>query len=101
VPAVGNCQLIGPDDPRWHRFGLNVPAELERPARSEGLEVNNDTPGQLLVSCATVPYAERYRFFLQKAGAPANRRPSARRASRCSSSSTWTLAGATTCSYRP
>ena len=61
-------QLIGTSDPRWHRFGLNIPAEPEKPAQPDGLEVSSDMPGKALVSCATVPYAKRYRFFLQKAG---------------------------------
>ena len=30
--------------------------------------MNNTSPGQLLVSCDPVPYAERYRFFVQKTG---------------------------------
>ena len=25
-------QLIGTSDPHWHRFGLNMPAETEKPA---------------------------------------------------------------------
>jgi len=61
-------QLIGPKDHRWHRFGLNVPAEPQTPPQPANVEVNSATPGQVLVSCATVPYAKRYRFFIQKVG---------------------------------
>jgi hypothetical protein len=61
-------QLIDPNDPRWHRFGLNAPGEPKTPAQPEEVQVNSATPGQLLVSCGTVPFADRYRFFIQKAG---------------------------------
>jgi hypothetical protein len=44
------------------------PAEPERPAQPDGLEVSSTMPGKALVSCATVAYAKRYRFFIQKAG---------------------------------
>ena len=61
-------QFVGTSDPRWHRFGLNILAEPEKPAQPDGLAVSSDMPGKALVSCATVPYAKRYRFFMQKAG---------------------------------
>ncbi len=61
-------QLAGESDRRWRRFGLNIPAEPETPGQPEAVQVNNATPGQLLVSCAPVSFAERYRWFVQKAG---------------------------------
>jgi hypothetical protein len=61
-------QLIGTSDGRWRRFGFNIPDEPEIPTQPEGVQVNNSTPGQLLVSCAPVPFAERYRWFVQKTG---------------------------------
>ena len=61
-------QLIGREDSRWHRFGFNVPTEPETPSQPQNVQANNTSPGQLLVSCDPVPYAERYRFFIQKAG---------------------------------
>ena len=61
-------QLIGDNDSRWHRFGLNIPAEPKTPPQPEEVVVNNTTPGQLLVSCAAVPFAARYRWWVQKVG---------------------------------
>jgi hypothetical protein len=60
-------QLLGPADRLWRRFGFNIPAEPETPAQPADMQVNNTTPGQLLVSCAAVAFAERYRWFVQKA----------------------------------
>jgi hypothetical protein len=61
-------QILELNDQRWHRFGLNAPAEPETPDQPEDVQVNNTMPGTLLVSCPTVPFAERFRFFIQKVG---------------------------------
>jgi hypothetical protein len=61
-------QLIPADDVRWRRFGFNIPAEPETPARPEQVQVNNNTPGQLVVSCAPVSFAVYYRCFAARVG---------------------------------
>ena len=60
-------QLIGKDDRRWRRFGLNIPGEPETPDQPRELEASASAPGKVLVSCAAVAFAERYRFYAQKA----------------------------------
>ena len=64
-------QLVGEEDARWRRFGLNIPAEPETPAQPGEVTVNNATAGQLLVSCAPVAFAVRYRWFVAKVGTTA------------------------------
>jgi hypothetical protein len=61
-------QLLGLEDRRWRRFGLNIPAEPETPAQPEAVTVSSPEPGKLLLSCAPVPFAERYRWFAQRVG---------------------------------
>jgi hypothetical protein len=52
-------QLIGLENRRWRRFGLNIPAEPETSPQPDEVQVNNTIPGQLLVSCTPVAFAER------------------------------------------
>ena len=54
-------QVLPDDDRRWRRFGFNLPAEPETPAQPEQVQVDNAAPSKLLVTCATVAFAERYR----------------------------------------
>ena len=61
-------QLIPDENRRWRRFGFNIPAKPETPVRPEQVEANNATPGQLLVACAPVAFAERYRSFAARVG---------------------------------
>jgi hypothetical protein len=61
-------QRIPSDDLRWRRFGFNIPAEPETPARPEQVQVNNNTPGQLVVSCPPVSFATYYRCFAARVG---------------------------------
>ena len=56
-------QLLSEDDQRWRRFGFNIPAEPETPGQPEQAQVDNSAPGKLLVTCAPVPFAERYRCY--------------------------------------
>lgn len=56
-------QLLPADDPRWKRFGLNVPAAPEVPDMPVNVSVDNGLPGRLLVSCDPVPGANYYRFW--------------------------------------
>lgn len=61
-------QFIGLEDRRWRRFGFNIPAEPETPAQPEAVTVASPEPGKLLLSCPPVPFAERYRWYVQKVG---------------------------------
>jgi hypothetical protein len=55
-------ELIGDDDARWKAFGLNAPGEPHTPPAPTEVTVENDIPGQLVVMCAGVPFADYYRF---------------------------------------
>lgn len=61
-------QLMGPDDPRWRSFGLNIPSAPRVPAVPEGIQADASIPGKLLVTCGVVPTATRYRFWTQRTG---------------------------------
>lgn len=61
-------QLLPDDDQRWKRFGFNLPAEPETPAQPAQAQVDNAAPGKLVVTCAPVPYAERYRCYAARVG---------------------------------
>jgi hypothetical protein len=60
--------LLAGDDPRWKRFGLEMPAERRTPAAPENVSVNTSIAGKLLVACDPVPGAGHYRFWLQEHG---------------------------------
>ena len=67
--VIGELKQVLPDDDRrWRRFGFNLPAEPETPAQPELVQVDNAAPGKLLVTCATVAFAERYRCYAAKVG---------------------------------
>ncbi len=61
-------QLLPEDDQRWRRFGFNIPAEPETPVQPEQVQVDDSAPGKLLVTCAPVPFAERYRCYAARVG---------------------------------
>jgi hypothetical protein len=61
-------RLIGGSDPRWLRFGLNLPDAPEPPQVPENVAVNSQIPGKLLVTCDTAAGASYYRFWRQTAG---------------------------------
>ena len=63
--------LIADDDPRWLRFGLNLPAAPEVPEVPENVVVNSNIPGKLLVTCDASPGAHHYRFWKQAPGVEA------------------------------
>jgi hypothetical protein len=60
--------LIENNDPRWKRFGFEIPAQRHTPDAPENVTVNNDIPGKLLVKCDPVPAVEHYRFWIQEIG---------------------------------
>jgi hypothetical protein len=59
-------RLLSGSDPRWLRFGLNLPDAPEVPDAPENVAVNNRIPGKLLVTCDPVPGAAHYRFWKQE-----------------------------------
>jgi hypothetical protein len=61
-------QAIGPDDPRWREFGLNIPASQSVPPAPKNVVVNNQLEGQFLITCDPATYAGMYRFFTKLAG---------------------------------
>ena len=64
-------RLIAGDDPRWRRFGLNLPDAPEVTDVPENVAVNASIPGKLLVSCEGVTGATYYRFWKQMPGVDA------------------------------
>ncbi len=46
----------------------HTPGEPSAPPAPTEVSVENDIPGQLVVTCAVVPFADYYRFFTQPAG---------------------------------
>lgn len=64
-------ELIGDEDARWKAFGLNAPGEPHVPPAPTEVAVENDIPGQLVVTCAAVPFASHYRIFTQPVGSNA------------------------------
>jgi hypothetical protein len=66
---VKNLQAkLGPDDPRWLAFGLQMPATRVTPAQPTGLVVTLDGSSALLVSCDPTALASRYRFRMRQVG---------------------------------
>ena len=61
-------QLIEPLDPRWLSFGFNMPGAPEVPEVPLNVEVDNQIPGELYVTCDPSPLADHYRFWKQVQG---------------------------------
>ena len=59
---------LAKDDPRWLAFGLNMPATPATPGRPQEVTVQADESGSLVVQCAAVPLATRYRWRTLLAG---------------------------------
>ncbi len=53
--------LLGPNDPRWLQFGLNIPGSDTTPAQPVNVQANLNGAA-IVVSCDAVPLASRYRF---------------------------------------
>lgn len=69
VRLIGLCaelkQKIGPDDPRWLAFGLNIPGAASTPAVPQNVNAVSYGVGQFLVTCDAVSNTTHYRYFLQ------------------------------------
>ena len=64
-------QRLGAADPRWRRFGFNIPAQTTTPDVPQIVTVNENTPGEPRVKCAPSAHAAHYRFFTQRPGVDA------------------------------
>ena len=60
--------VLAPDDSRWLRFGLNVPADPHVPERVEEIKLKQPGPGLIEASWSRAPRATRYRVFVQVVG---------------------------------
>lgn len=63
-------QLIDDLDPRWLSFGFNMPGAPEVPEVPQNVQLDNQVPGELYVTCDASPLADHYRFWKQVQGAP-------------------------------
>jgi hypothetical protein len=61
-------QVLGDNDPRWRRFGLNKPGAPNVPVVPKNVAINANTPGEFFITCAASKYATHYRFFTQRLG---------------------------------
>ena len=59
-------QAMGPLDPRWLDFGLNMPGAASVPAAPENVVALPSLTGQLQVSCDAAVNATGYRFYYQR-----------------------------------
>lgn len=60
-------ELAG-DDPRWLKFGLQMPASITTPGQPVNLAAHLDATGAVVAQCDAVPLATRYRFRMRLAG---------------------------------
>lgn len=60
---------IGKDDPRWLAFGLNLPGARVTPGQPQEVTVGVDAAsGRIVLGCAGLALAERYRWRVRVAG---------------------------------
>lgn len=59
-------QRLGPLDPRWRQFGLNMPGAATVPAVPENVVVTPWTLARLQISCDASPNATHYKFYYQR-----------------------------------
>jgi hypothetical protein len=59
--------LLGPDDPRWHAFGLNRPSDPDVPEPVTALNLRLETTGVMAIWPRAMR-ASRYRPFVQRVG---------------------------------
>ncbi len=64
--------LLADDDPLWHVFGLNAPADSEMADVPEGLILTPGAAGSLYSDWADARRASRYRVFIQVIGTDAD-----------------------------
>jgi hypothetical protein len=60
--------LLDPADPRWPSFGLNKPAETQRPETVENVQASNATPRMLSLDWDPAERASRYKVRVQVVG---------------------------------
>jgi hypothetical protein len=74
--AIANT--LPADDPRWHRFGLNAPADPHVPERVASLELQPAGSGAINAIWPRAPRATRYRPYVQVVGQDAEPQARAR-----------------------
>lgn len=62
--------LMSPDDPRWQRFGLHIPATPAQPQPVTELTATPLGGGHVTFSWPRAPHATRYRLQLRHPGSP-------------------------------
>jgi hypothetical protein len=60
-------QLLSAEDPRWHRFGFNRPADGRKPAPVEEVEVAPAGPSKVIVKWSASAVALNYRVTWRRA----------------------------------
>ncbi len=65
-------QLLGPADPKWLAFGLNIPGSETTPDAPSALVLTLGGPGEVLVDWDDVANADHYRVFKQEVGVDAD-----------------------------
>ncbi|MGB8170536.1 MAG: hypothetical protein WCF18_23740 [Chthoniobacteraceae bacterium] len=53
---------LAKDDPRWLSFGLQMPGSISTPGKPVDLTAHLDETGALVLQCAALPLATRYRW---------------------------------------
>lgn len=61
--------LLPPDDPRWLRFGLKLPARLSMPEPVKQVTLETTGEGKVFVHWSPAPHATRYRVQWRRMGA--------------------------------
>lgn len=56
-------QFLADDDPRWHAFGLNMPADPDTPEAVASLTLTANMAGKVVVAWPRARRATRYRVF--------------------------------------
>jgi hypothetical protein len=56
-------QFLADDDPRWHAFGLNMPADPDTPEAVVSLTLTANMAGKVVVTWLRARRATRYRIF--------------------------------------
>jgi hypothetical protein len=67
--------ILGPDDPLWHAFGLNRPADEDTPEAPSFTTATAGGPGTVLVDWDDPLRAERYRVWILVVGVDTDFRP--------------------------
>ena len=54
--------VLADNDPRWVNFGLQIPSTITTPGQPVNVAAHLDQTGAIIVQCAAVPLASRYRW---------------------------------------